>query len=60
MSSVPTAPRVFFQPLSLCLAYPGFSGPCEKQDNWNLNRMISDTIINSISDINDIQQTVSI
>ena len=60
VSSVPTAPPVFFQPRSLCLAYPGFSGPCEKQDDWSSNRMIRDTTINSISDINDIQLTVSI
>ena len=34
---VPTAPQVFFQPLSSHLAYPGFSkqcGQCEQQDNW--------------------------
>ena len=32
-----TAPRTFFQPLSLSLAYPGFSEQCkqcEQQDNW--------------------------
>ena len=29
MSAAPMAPRVFFQPLSLCLAYPGFSEQCE-------------------------------
>ena len=31
MSAVPTAPRVFFQPLSSCLAFPGFSEQCEQQ-----------------------------
>ena len=56
VSAVPTAPQLFFQPLSLCLAYPGFSGQCEQQDNWSSNRMISDAIIISIFDINDIQQ----
>ena len=38
LSSVPMAPQVFFQPLSLCLAYPGFSeqcGQCEQRDNWH-------------------------
>ena len=29
---VPTAPQVFFQPLSSRLAYPGFSKQCEQQD----------------------------
>ena len=24
-----------FQPLSLCLAYPGLSEQCEQQDNWH-------------------------
>ena len=36
LSAVPTAPRVFFQPLSSSLAYPGFSKQCkqcERQDN---------------------------
>ena len=33
MSAVPTAPRVFFQPLSLSLAYPGFREQCDQQDN---------------------------
>ena len=28
VSAVPTAPRVFFQTLSSCLAYPGFSEQC--------------------------------
>ena len=38
VSQVPMAPQVFFQPLSSCLAYPGFSeqcGQCEKRDNWH-------------------------
>ena len=38
LSAVPTAPRVFFQPLSSSLAYPGFSKQCgqwEQQDNWH-------------------------
>ena len=33
----PAAPRIFFQPLSLSLAYPGFSEQgkqCEQQDSW--------------------------
>ena len=34
VSAFPTAPHIFFQPLSLCLAYPGFSKQCEQQDNW--------------------------
>ena len=34
VSAVPTAPQVFFQPISLHLAYPGFSKQCEQQDNW--------------------------
>ena len=37
MSAAPTAPQVFFQPLSLHLAYPGFNEQCEwceQQDNW--------------------------
>ena len=37
VSVVPMAPRVFFQPLSLCLAYPGFSKQCgqrEQPDRW--------------------------
>ena len=29
MSAVPTAPRIFFQTLSLSLAYPGFSEQCK-------------------------------
>ena len=36
--AVPMAPRVSFQPLSLCLAYPGFNKQCtqcEQQDNWH-------------------------
>ena len=35
VSAFPMAPRVFFQPLSLSLAYPGFSEQCEHQDNWH-------------------------
>ena len=35
VSAVPTAPHIFFQPLSLWLAYPGFSKQCEQQDNWH-------------------------
>ena len=37
VSAVPMAPQGSFQPLSLHLAYPGFSkqrGQCEQQDNW--------------------------
>ena len=34
-SAVPMAPQVFFQPLSLCFAYPGFSKQCEQQENWH-------------------------
>ena len=30
-----TAPWVFFQPFSLCLAYPRFNKQCEQQDNWH-------------------------
>ena len=30
VSTVPTAPRAFFQPLSSCLAYPGFHQQCEQ------------------------------
>ena len=36
-AAVPASPRVFFQPLSSCLTYPGFSeqcAQCEQQDNW--------------------------
>ena len=33
VSQVPMAPQVFFQPLSSCLAYPGFSEQCEQKDN---------------------------
>ena len=33
MSAVPMALQVFFQPLSSCLAYPGFSEQCEQTDN---------------------------
>ena len=35
--AVSMAPRVSFQPLSLCLVYPGFSEQgtqCEQQDDW--------------------------
>ena len=35
MSSVPMASNVFFQPLSLSLAYPKFSKKYDKQDNWH-------------------------
>ena len=35
LSPVPSAPRIFFQPLISCLAYPGFSKQCEQQDNWH-------------------------
>ena len=35
MTAVPIAPQVFFQPLNLSLAYPGFSELCEQQDNWH-------------------------
>ena len=38
MSVVPVAPQVSLEPLSSCLAYPGFSeqcGQCEQQDNWH-------------------------
>ena len=38
VSSVPAAPRVSFQTLSLGLADPGFSeqwAQCEQQDNWH-------------------------
>ena len=31
----PMTPHIFFQPLSSCLAYPGFSKQCEQQDNWH-------------------------
>ena len=37
MSAVPMPPGVSFQPLSLCLAYPGFNKQCrecEQQCNW--------------------------
>ena len=34
VSAVPTAPRLFFQPLSTSLAYPELSEQCEQQDNW--------------------------
>lgn len=46
VSTVPTAPRAFFQPLSSCLAYPGFSerrGQCEQHDNWHHERDQQDT-----------------
>ena len=35
MSPIPTASRVFFQPLSVHLAYPGFNEQCEQQNNWH-------------------------
>ena len=35
VSAVPTAPRIFFQPLSTSLAYPELSEQCEQQDNWH-------------------------
>ena len=38
VSAVPRAPRVSFQPLSSCLACPGFSEQCEQwgqQANWH-------------------------
>ena len=35
VSALPIAPRVSFQPLSSCLAYPGFSKRCEQQYNWH-------------------------
>ena len=31
-AAVPTAPRIFFRPFSLCLAYPGFNEQCAQQD----------------------------
>ena len=37
VSAVPMAPLIFFQPLSLSLAFPGFIKQwkeCEQQDNW--------------------------
>ena len=34
VSAVPMAPRVYFQPLSSCIAYPGFSEQCEQRNNW--------------------------
>ena len=51
VSSVPTAPHVFFQPLSLSLAYSGFSkqwAQCEQQDNWHY---IQDQQYNEVSDL---------
>lgn len=33
MSADPTAHHVSFQPLSVHLAYPGFSEECEQRDN---------------------------
>ena len=35
VSAVPMAPQVLFQPLSLCLAYSGFSEQYEQQGNWH-------------------------
>ena len=35
VSAVPMPPQLFFQTLNLCLAYPGFSRQCERQDNWH-------------------------
>ena len=35
VSAVTMAPQLFFQTLNLCLAYPGFSWQCERQDNWH-------------------------
>lgn len=38
LSAIPSAPRVFFQPLISHLAYPGFSNQCrqcEQRDNWH-------------------------
>ena len=32
VSAVPLAPPISFQPLSLCLAYPGFSKRCRQCD----------------------------
>ena len=43
MSAAPMASNVFFQPLSLSLAYPELSKQCEKQDNWH-HKQISSTI----------------
>ena len=37
VSAVPTDPQVFFQPLSVCLTYPGFSeqcGQCEQDQQY--------------------------
>ena len=34
MSAVPMDPCIFFQPLSSCLAYRGFSEQCEQRDSW--------------------------
>ena len=44
MSAVPTAPQIFFQTLSLSLAYPGFSEQCKLNSKTIgvMNRM-SDT-----------------
>ena len=35
VSAVPMPPQLFFQTLNLCLAYPGFSRQCERQDKWH-------------------------
>ena len=38
LSAIPSAPRIFFQPLISHLAYPGFSKQCrecEQRDNWH-------------------------
>ena len=35
VSVVPMAPWVSFQPLSSCLAYPGFSKQCAQQYSWH-------------------------
>ena len=35
VSAVSMVPRVFFQPLSLCFAYPRCSEQGDQQDNWH-------------------------
>ena len=40
MSAVPRAPRVSVQPLSSCLAYPGFRGQCNSMNYVNSKTML--------------------
>ena len=54
MSAVPMAPQGSFQPLSLHLAYPGFSeqrGQCEQQDSWRQEQNMTLTVPTKENDV---------